>query len=332
MRHSLFPHWLRVLETWALPICCVGVLIFAIRLLRSSGHIAKLRRSGEPVDSAFAEIAAGMSNRMGIARPARVLLSALADGPSVVGWLRPVILFPPAALMNLSPSQLEAVLAHELAHIRRQDYLVNLLQTIAETLFFYQPGIWWVSSRIRYERELCCDDIVVERRPQARRSIPYLGVAAWTQTADTRPWVVRAMTGPERAQLVSLPESKREIETAARLLPRPDKLLLGDTATRTNFLKLPLERYDVLHLSLHGYADMEFPDRSALVFAPAPQLNDSGFLQAREIRQLHLNARLVTLSGCKTSVGPVYGTGTASVVNAFIEAGAPERNLYTLGC
>ena len=99
---------------------------------------------------------------MGIVRPLRVLLSALTDGPSVVGWLRPVILFPPAALMNLSPSQLEAVLAHELAHIRRQDYLVNLLQTIAETLFFYQPAIWWVSSRIRHERELCCDDIVVE--------------------------------------------------------------------------------------------------------------------------------------------------------------------------
>lgn len=67
---------------------------------------------------------------------------------------------------------------------------------------------------------------------------------------------------------------------------------------------------------------MEFPDRSALVFAPAPQLNDSGFLQAREIRQLHLNARLVTLSACKTAIGPVDETGANTIVNAFIEAGA----------
>jgi CHAT domain-containing protein len=163
---------------------------------------------------------------------------------------------------------------------------------------------------------------LLRTREQVRNGIPYLGVAAWTQTVDTRPWVVRAVTGPERSQLVPLPESKREIETAAHILPQPDTLLLGSTATRTKFLSLPLEKYDVLHLSLHGYADMEFPDRSALVFAPAPELNDSGFLQAREIRQLHLNARLVTLSACKTAAGPVYGSGAATIVNAFIEAGA----------
>jgi CHAT domain-containing protein len=130
------------------------------------------------------------------------------------------------------------------------------------------------------------------------------------------------VAGPERSQLVPLPESKREIETAAQLLPQPETLLLGSEATRTKFLSLPLQKYDVLHLSLHGYPDMEFPDRSALVFAPAPQLKDSGFLQAREIRNLHLSARLVTLSACKTSVGPTYETGTASIVNAFVEAGA----------
>jgi CHAT domain-containing protein len=163
---------------------------------------------------------------------------------------------------------------------------------------------------------------LLRTREQRSDRIPYLGVAAWTQTADTRPWVVRAIEGPERAQLVPLPESKREIEAAAEVLPRPETLLLGSDATRSKFLSLPLNRYDVLHLSLHGYPDMEFPDRSALVFAPAPELKDSGFLQAREIRNLHLNARLVTLSACKTSVGPTYETGTASIVNAFIEAGA----------
>lgn len=164
---------------------------------------------------------------------------------------------------------------------------------------------------------------LLRTREQAKNRIAYLGVAAWTQTTDTRPWVVRAVTGPERSQLVPLPESKREIETAAKILPQPDTLLLGPKeATRTQFLKLPLSQYDVVHLSLHGYTDMEFPDRSALVFAPSPESNDSGFLQAREIRQMQLNARLVTLSACKTAVGPIYGSGAATIVNAFIEAGA----------
>lgn len=163
---------------------------------------------------------------------------------------------------------------------------------------------------------------LLRRREQRSNRIPYLGVAAWTQTVDNRPWVVQRIAGPARSQLVPLPESKREIEAAAAVLPQPETLLLGSDATRTKFLSLPLDRYDVLHLSLHGYPDMEFPDRSALVFAPAPEFKDSGFLQAREIRNLHLNARLVTLSACKTAVGPTYETGTASIVNAFIEAGA----------
>src|SRR5262249_17963271 len=69
---------------------------------------------------------------------------------------------PIAALANLTPAQVEAILAHELAHVRRHDFIVNLLQTIAETLLFYHPAVWWLSARIRTEREHCCDDIAVE--------------------------------------------------------------------------------------------------------------------------------------------------------------------------
>ena len=82
-------------------------------------------------------------------------------GPSVIGWLKPVVLLPAATLLGLTPEQLEAVLAHELAHIRRYDYLVNIVQMLIETLFFYHPAVWWISGRIRQERELCCDDIAV---------------------------------------------------------------------------------------------------------------------------------------------------------------------------
>jgi hypothetical protein len=85
----------------------------------------------------------------------------VAEVPTVIGWLRPVILVPVSAFVGLSPQQIEALLAHELAHIRRHDYLVNLLQTAVETLLFYHPAVWWVSRQIRTEREHCCDDLAV---------------------------------------------------------------------------------------------------------------------------------------------------------------------------
>lgn len=159
---AFLPRLLAAIEAWVLPVWSAGVMLLAIRFLRSATHVAKLKRSGEPVSLALAGTALQLARRMGITKSLRVLTSALADSPSVVGFLKPVILFPPAALLNLSPAQLESILVHELAHIRRHDYLINVLQTIAETLFFYQPAIWWVSSRIRAERELCCDDLVVE--------------------------------------------------------------------------------------------------------------------------------------------------------------------------
>ncbi len=91
-----------------------------------------------------------------------VFESALTAVPTLVGWLAPVILLPASAISGLTAEQLEAILAHELAHVRRHDYLVNLLQTLVETLLFYHPAVWWLSRKIRQERELCCDDIAVE--------------------------------------------------------------------------------------------------------------------------------------------------------------------------
>ncbi len=154
--------WLAAAQAWALPIWFAGVFAFAVRLIWSYRQVARLQREGEPAGTPLVDAVSRLARRMGIGRPVRVLISGHIDSPCVAGWLRPVILMPTATLLNLSVEQLEAVLAHELAHIRRQDYLVNLLQTLAETLFFYQPGVWWVSSQIRRERELCCDDVVVE--------------------------------------------------------------------------------------------------------------------------------------------------------------------------
>lgn len=119
-----------------------------------------------------------------------------------------------------------------------------------------------------------------------------------------------------------LPESKEEVETIAHDFPLSSTVLLGAEATKDRFKHLPLAKYRVLHLALHGYTGLEYPDRSALVFAPERDGSYDGHLEVREIRRLRLNARLVTLSACDTGVGPIGEAGVANIVNAFIEAGA----------
>lgn len=153
-------------------------------------------------------------------------------------------------------------------------------------------------------------------------TMPYIGVAAWTQPTDNRNPIVRAVTGPQRSQLVPLPDSKLEVESIAKDLPKPSTILEGATATEGHFKSLPLDSTDVIHLALHGYADLDYPERSALIFAPDPNGSEDGLLQLREIRDLHLKAKLVTLSACDTGVGPVGEAGVDNLVNAFIEAGA----------
>lgn len=155
-----------------------------------------------------------------------------------------------------------------------------------------------------------------------KAEMPYIGVAAWTQKADSRNPILRAINGPKRKEFVPLPYSEAEVETIARDLPRPNTILLGANATETRFKQISTESADVIHLALHGYADLDYPDRSALIFAPEVNGPDDGLLQAREIRELHIRARLVTLSACDTGVGPVGEADVANVVNAFIEAGA----------
>ncbi len=113
---------------------------------------------------AQAELAARVDRvreRISLHRAVRVLRADWLAAPAVTGWLRPVLLIPGATVLGLSTDQLEAILAHELAHIRRHDSLVNLLQRVAETLLFFHPVVWWVSRRITQERECCCDELAV---------------------------------------------------------------------------------------------------------------------------------------------------------------------------
>jgi TonB family protein len=161
MAQSAAAGWIDAWRQWALSVWSIGVLLFAVRLLFSCRHVAALRSRSHAADQPLTEMISRLASRMKVGRAIRGLVSDASESPSVVGWLRPAILLPAATLMGLEPEQLLAVLAHEMAHIRRHDYVVNLAQTLVETLLFYHPAVWWTSARIRHERELCCDDAAV---------------------------------------------------------------------------------------------------------------------------------------------------------------------------
>jgi HEAT repeat protein/beta-lactamase regulating signal transducer with metallopeptidase domain len=147
---------------WMILLWVLGVVFFSLRLAGGWLYTQRLKSyRTRPLGEEWEQTLLRLCDQLRAPRPARLLESALVKVPMVVGWLRPVILLPASALTGLSPQQLEAIIAHELAHIRRHDYLINLLQAVVETLLFYHPAVWWVSRRIRQEREHCCDDLAV---------------------------------------------------------------------------------------------------------------------------------------------------------------------------
>jgi TonB family protein len=147
---------------WMLVAWFVGVIFFVGRLNVGLMVARRMRSMGTGAVSAeLQHVFDALRRRLGIARVVRLMHSALVEAPTVIGWLRPVVLIPASCLTGLSTMQIEAILAHELAHIRRHDYLVSVLQSVIETLLFYHPAVWWVSKQIRRERECCCDELAV---------------------------------------------------------------------------------------------------------------------------------------------------------------------------
>jgi bla regulator protein blaR1 len=147
---------------WLAPFWIAGVFIFYLAYTASWISVCRLRRRGVCCASEhWQKQLARLSTQLRLSRPVRLLESCLADAPMVLGHFRPVILMPIGVLTGLPPGQIEAILLHELAHIRRYDYLVNVLQRSVEGLLFYHPAVWWMSRVIRTERENCCDDVVV---------------------------------------------------------------------------------------------------------------------------------------------------------------------------
>jgi TonB family protein len=147
---------------WLLALWLAGALFFVARLNVGLIVARSLKSTGTqtpPTD--LLQLFDHLKRRLGVERAIRLLHSARVQVPSVIGWLRPVVLIPASCLTGLSTAQIEAIFCHELAHVRRHDYLVSVFQSIAEALLFYHPAVWWISKQVRRERECCCDEIAV---------------------------------------------------------------------------------------------------------------------------------------------------------------------------
>ena len=146
----------------ATVVWLLGVLLLSLRPVLGCLRVQTLRSSGlTPLSESNCQLAQQLVDRLGIRHVVQFAQSALVEVPTVIGYLRPMVLLPVSSVTGLTTLELELILAHELAHIRRHDYALNLIQTVIEALLFYHPAMWWVSSHVRHERENCCDDVAV---------------------------------------------------------------------------------------------------------------------------------------------------------------------------
>jgi beta-lactamase regulating signal transducer with metallopeptidase domain len=147
---------------WMVEAWLVGVALFSLRSAGGFLLLERERRSQSTVVSErVLEICMAMQDRLGIRRVIDYCECTWLQAPAVIGWLRPAVFLPLTTLSGLSEEQLQSVMVHELAHIKRLDPLVNVFQVCVETLLFYHPAVWWLNKHIRAEREHCCDDIAV---------------------------------------------------------------------------------------------------------------------------------------------------------------------------
>jgi D-alanyl-D-alanine endopeptidase (penicillin-binding protein 7) len=162
------PAWLGAHLGWIVMAWAVCTALLALRTALGLAWVSRMRRA-PAADAAWQACVSRLAERFGLAREVGLRIVDDLASPVTAGWWRPVILVPASLVSGMSPDLLEALLAHELAHVSRHDYLVNLAQNVVETLLFYHPAVWWISRRIRAERELVADGLAARRLGEPRR-------------------------------------------------------------------------------------------------------------------------------------------------------------------
>jgi uncharacterized protein (TIGR03435 family) len=215
--------------SWVVAIWFTGATAFSLRLLCGWMLAGRLRSAlVRPASAEWQRTLDRLKTRVSVSRPVRLLVSGVLQAPAAIGWVRPVVLVPVGALAGLPAAQIEALLLHELAHIRRHDYLIHILQSAVEAVFFYHPAVWWISSHMRAERELCCDDIAVSLTGDAvlyARALAEFDSARWVQPA-----VMSANGGSlagRIARLLGQPPTSRRASCGPATIPALLLLAIG---------------------------------------------------------------------------------------------------------
>ncbi|MCB0704267.1 MAG: M48 family metalloprotease [Saprospiraceae bacterium] len=246
----------------------IGALVFMLRLLGAWAYLWRLRyvQVWTP-ETKWLKLCQVLATQIGVRKRIALMESSLISAPLALGHLKPLILFPIGALNQLNVQEVEAVLAHELAHISRNDFLFNLLQSFLEVLYYFHPAVWWISGQIRQERENCCDDLAISHTGD---SLTY--ARALVRLEDLRrpgPQLALAFSGKKNYLMVRV----------RRILQQPRK---SSTI---------MEKITVITLMVAAMALLSFTQKTESVPPPAPD-SDLIFMQADSIDPI-VNKHLV---------------------------------------
>lgn len=301
---------LDALLPWLVLAWSLGVLLLSLRAWRQWRGLKTLVRLAGQIPEWQDQVAA-MAERFGLRRRVTVLCSKVIAAPAVVGWMRPVILLPMAVVCNFPATQIELILAHELAHLRRWDPLANLFQVVLETLCFYHPVVHWISRDVRNEREICCDELALSVSGGSRHAF-VTALADLGELRERHGSLLLAASGGvllDRVQQMIMPEREGALlRTPARFVA----VLLGAALVA---LTLRLEwKQNHLQRSLTGaiaeLQSMWIPSILPLAWADVPwHPADLALTHAEALRPIEGAARVPGSTDQGVAVLPVVSTG-----------------------
>jgi beta-lactamase regulating signal transducer with metallopeptidase domain len=278
---------------WFVEAWFGGVLLLSLRPAAGFLLIERMRiKKGAPVTRVLHARCLELQRRLRLSRVVQYCESLQLQAPAMVGWFRPVVLLPGSALTGLSGQQLEAVIAHELAHVQRLDPFVNLFQIAAETLLFYHPAVWWLSKRIRTERENCCDDVAIAVCGNALEYARALAAMAEWQSAPALAMAANRSPLAERvARLLGVSKldwGARSAGIAGSMLclcasVLAGNALLGAQGNRVTADQSPAPVVQQVSPEDHGAAIVVRPEKPLRKSVPSPAAESSAMAQADAI-------------------------------------------------
>ncbi|MEO8669977.1 MAG: M56 family metallopeptidase [Tahibacter sp.] len=314
---------------WLVALWGTGVALLTGRALLHWHQLSRMMRRASAMPAAWQARFAAICDRFEIRRAVRLLWSEEVQTPTLIGWIKPVILLPAAVAMGFPVAQIELILAHELGHLRRWDHLVNLLQVVVETILFYHPVVHWISRDLRHEREICCDELVLERGNGTARE--YMRTLADLEELRLHGHGTLALTATggillERVQhIAGIPVAPLNTRAPTKLLP----LLVGGIAL---LCIVALQQSRNVQIAL---VDLLSPRQMRALFEPIqgarvsalPGISDLVLERAARPQPFRLPSEDAVVSGigsASTGLAPAAASVLANVVTPAELAATPN--------